>query len=151
MKEKSAIHSPCLPHKRIFGSGLTLIEVVAGLALLGTLLTTIVLAKAKYIRQGASANRRMRAVLAADSLLTSWWQDLASFPRASTGQINGDQPLIWQTRLMDHETVPGLVADVVRLEIIEGNKGEKENQTLVTVDVMIPVEMDEDEESLHDN
>ena len=51
---------------------MTLVEVVAGLALLGSVLVALLLARAAYLRQWARADRQLQAVAAADELLTVW-------------------------------------------------------------------------------
>jgi type II secretory pathway pseudopilin PulG len=77
---------------------MTLIEVVGGLALLGTLLVAVLLAKAKFTRQAATADRKLQAVAAADELLTVWRQDPNALPRDGSGSVAGDRQLSWRTR-----------------------------------------------------
>src|SRR4051794_34521543 len=76
---------------------MTLIEVVGGLALLGTLLVAVLLAKAKFTRQAATADRKLQAVAAADELLTVWRQDSNALPRDGVGPVPGDRQFSWRT------------------------------------------------------
>src|SRR4051812_8008804 len=79
---------------------MTLIEVVGGLALLGTLLVGVLLAKAKFTRQAATADRKLQAVSAADELLVAWRQDPLALPRDGVGTVpggGGDRQLSWRT------------------------------------------------------
>jgi prepilin-type N-terminal cleavage/methylation domain-containing protein len=99
--------------------GLTLVEVVAGLALLSTLLVAVLTAKARATRQWTSANRRLEAVAAADRMLVGWWQDRAKFPRASSGHVTGDVGLAWRTSTVQNEAVNALQASVIRMEILD--------------------------------
>ena len=73
---------------------MTLIEVVGGLALLGTLLVAVLLAKAKYTRQAATADRKLQAVAAADELLTAWRQDPNALPRDGSGPVARRPPAL---------------------------------------------------------
>ena len=75
--------------------GFTLIEVLAGLAILGSLLVGLVLARRSLIDQQLRADRKLVAIDLADALLTSWaaqsvgtatW--LASIPRDDQGDIH---------------------------------------------------------------
>src|SRR3954470_6964454 len=97
-------------------SGLTLVEVIAGLALLSTLLVAVLGTKARVTRQWAHAQRKLEAVAAADKLLAGWWATPATFPRRSAGIVSGDAGLAWRTSPVASEVVRPLGASVVRLE-----------------------------------
>lgn len=114
---------------------MTLVEVVAGLALLASLLVALLLATARHTRQSADAERRLRAAAAADALLTGWWQDRANFPRAAAGRVTGDPDLSWRTRVVPNATLTELRAQVVRLEVSDDRVG----GPLVSVDVVLDV------------
>src|SRR5687767_6965975 len=98
-------------------AGLTLIEVVAGLALLSTLLVAVLTTKAKLTRQWSLAQQRLRATEAADALLTTWWQEPKTFPRQAAGRVDGEPGLRWQTTVVANEPLNRLNATVVRLEV----------------------------------
>ena len=49
--------------------GTTLLEVLLGLAILATLLTSVVIARGRFMRQWADADRRSRLLAAADHLM----------------------------------------------------------------------------------
>src|SRR5436190_9188313 len=76
---------------------MTLVEVVAGLALLGTLLAAVLVVRARYAHQSAAAERRLQAVAAADALLSAWHRDPPSLPRSGSGHVEGDAQLAWRT------------------------------------------------------
>jgi hypothetical protein len=98
---------------------MTLVEVVASLALLASLLVGLLLAKARYTRQAALAERRIEAARAADRLLAAWWADPPRFPRRGAGQIDGAADLSWRTSLVANPTLGELGAQVVRLEVLD--------------------------------
>ena len=81
-------------------AGLTLIEVVAALALMATLLVAVLTIRSGLTRRRASADRRLRAVAAADGLLTTWWADPTTFPVDRSGPVPADPALGWSTRVL---------------------------------------------------
>lgn len=56
-------------------TGLTLIEVVAGLALMGTLLVTVLLGASSHLRQLRAAQQKTIAIESLDRLLSLWSSD----------------------------------------------------------------------------
>lgn len=114
--------------------GLTLIEVLASLALLGTLLVALVQARGDHLRQWTLAQRKLEAVDAAERLLEAWWADPATLPRSGSGTLDGGWR--WRTQVreapaLEHEA---LHAELVRLEVLEA-EGPK---VLVTIDLFVP-------------
>ena len=123
------------PARPNFARGMTLIEVVAGLALLGTLLVGIVLAKVRYTHQWTAAERRVQAVGAADDLLSAWWADAGSFPRRDAGEVPGRPGLAWRTAPVSNPAVEALDARAVRLEVFDRAAP---TDPPVVVDVVLP-------------
>lgn len=121
--------------------GLTLIEVVAALAILGTLLVGIVLAKSRHTHQLVRAQAQTRAVVAADELITGWWTSLDGVPIDEQGELPGDRPLRWQTRLVDNDEIAALGARVVRVELFDiadaTARGKGDGDPLVSVDLVV--------------
>ena len=99
--------------------GLTLVEVLAGLALLSTLLVAVLGTKVRVTRQWAHAQRKLEAVAAADKLLAGWWAKPTEFPRRSSGLVAGDSGLGWRTAPVANDAIRPLGASVVRLEIVD--------------------------------
>ena len=114
--------------------GLTLVEVVAGLALMATLLVAMLSLKTRFTHQLGKSNLQLRGVAAADSLLTAWWADTSSFPINQSGAVASYPGFNWRTNLVANKAVAHLDSKVVRLDITD-------NATVVTsVDVMLPLE-----------
>ena len=111
--------------------GLTLIEVVAALALMATLLVAILTIKSGLSRRRAAADRRLRAVAAADGLLTQWWTDPATFPVDRSGPVAADPSLGWATHALPSPTVARLGGRTVRLDI-------RDPAVVLSVDVVLP-------------
>ena len=124
-------------------AGLTLIEVVAAIAILGVVLVGIVLAKSRHTRQLAVAQRKQEAVRAADALLTRWWTRPEGVPVDAEGVLEDDPTLRWQTRLVNNKPIDELGARVVRVELHVANPQqsplEPKDHKLVTVDLVLPV------------
>ncbi len=53
-------------------NGITLVEVIAGLALMGTLLTVVVVSSSQHLRQLKAAERKRESVRLLDDFLASW-------------------------------------------------------------------------------
>jgi hypothetical protein len=117
---------------------MTLVEVIAGLALLGSLLVAILLAKGRYTKQWARAAARRQAIVAADALLSEWWRTPDVLRSPDTGRVEG-QPLAWRRTLVHSTTAAELKMQVVRLEVFDDRAGSgSEANGRVTVDVVVP-------------
>ena len=53
-------------------SGITLVEVIAGLSLMGTLLTVILVSSSQHLRQLTAAEKKRASVRMLDNFLASW-------------------------------------------------------------------------------
>ena len=121
----------------------TLIEVLAGLTLLSTLLVAVVMARGRYVHQSVSAERRLEAVEVADELLTQWWQDPAAFPVDDSGTVNED--MRWRTRQLSQQDLEDLGAMVVRLELFVDDRaprdspGDERDEPILVIDVLAPM------------
>jgi prepilin-type N-terminal cleavage/methylation domain-containing protein len=121
--------------------GLTLVEVVAGLALLSTLLVAVLTTKARVTRQGAHAQRRLEAVAAADRLLAEWWPRRDEFPRQSSGRMPGDSGLAWRTAAISNQPLNALRTSVIRLEILDERATRAGEGVLASVEVVLDDEL----------
>jgi len=104
-------------------AGTTLVEVVAGLALLGSLLVGLLMAKARFTRQAAVADRRMQAIAAADSILSAWHRDPKKLVRNGAGTMSDDPSLAWRSQIVANPPIEDLGGQVVRLEMIDRRDG----------------------------
>ncbi|MDB5296725.1 MAG: hypothetical protein JWO31_2708, partial [Phycisphaerales bacterium] len=78
---------------------MTLIEVIAGLGLMASVLALVFAARQQVARQQVRADRRLAAVAAADALLADWTRDPRTFPRSGSGVVPGRPELAWRTRI----------------------------------------------------
>jgi prepilin-type N-terminal cleavage/methylation domain-containing protein len=122
--------------------GLTLIEVVASLLLLSSLLAGILVAYGRHARQVRRAQQRIQAVASADHMLADWFRASTRVPKASSGSVPGDKKLRWRTRPVNGtEPQTALDVEVVRLEILEDSEETEREETepLVSIDLVAPV------------
>ena len=97
--------------------GFTLVEVLAGSVLLGTLLVTMLVANARLTNQAARAELRVQGCRIADQLLAQWWVDPASFPSSDSGSIDTYPGWRWQTTALANMQAEALHAQAVRLAL----------------------------------
>lgn len=122
--------------------GLTLIEVVAAIAILGTILVGVVMAKAKHTRQMATSQRQMVAVRAADELLSAWYSSRQGVPVGAHGVMLTNPSLKWETRVVENQTATRLRARVVRFEVTDMESGDSlmdtSSNAFVAVELLLP-------------
>lgn len=133
---------------RSHAGGLTLVEVVAAVAVLGVILVGVVLAKSRHTRQVAMAGRQQVAVRAADALIADWWKRPEGVPVGEWGVLEDEPSLAWETRVVPNARIERLGARVVRVELRDARpqKRRTEEKTgdgevrgpLVTVDLVLP-------------
>lgn len=133
----------CMPYSSCSRrAGLTLIEVVAAVAILGVVLGGVMVAKARHSRQIAHARATMELVRAADDLLASWFIDPAGVPVGRSGTREGDPTVVWKTRVRDEEPIERIGARVVRVEVaLQGQPGAVAVQGAaepVVIDLVLP-------------
>jgi hypothetical protein len=98
--------------------GTTLIEVLAGLLVLGTLLVSVAMARARFMRQAADAERSIRATRAADALLATWLTgSTPSVPAPAEGPLQDTPDFVWRTRVIRDPAAARLDAVIVRFEV----------------------------------
>lgn len=105
---------------KICRKGLTLVEVVTGIAILSTLLVGILLAFKQHSTQIKSAQKRMEAIEMADDLLREWSLGGWSVPFAGdSGRVEGHKNLYWRMTDSTSEVPVDLNARILRLEIVQ--------------------------------
>ena len=121
-------------------AGLTLIEVVAAVAILGTILVGVVLARSRHTHQLALAGRQRQVVRVADELIAGWWAG-SGVPINASGKIPGHDSLFWKTRETSNRAINKLGARVVRVELREARES-RSADALVRVDLVLPKPFD---------
>ena len=102
-----------------YRDGLTLVEVIAGLALMASLLSTMVVAYSAHLRQHRTAQRKVQAVELLDKTLEEWRRIAQPIPVPSEGDFLGKPEFHWRTELVPNSTVQQFFGEVVRIEVRE--------------------------------
>ncbi len=123
-----------------------MIEVVAAIAIMGTLLSGMLLAKSRHTRQLALAQRQLVAVELLDNWLAERWVRPENLPVNEAGVVAGPDQLRWTTRLIPNEQLAPLSARVLRVEFHDNSDGgphghaasQGSSPPLVSVDLILP-------------
>lgn len=129
------MNNRCRTSLRRSRRALTLVEVVAALAMVGVLLTTLLTAQARFTRQWQRAERRIEAVAAADRMVATWWAEPSAIPRRAGGEVAGGKAFAWRTTVVDDSAARQLGGEIVRLDIVDLHDREA---APVVVDVLLP-------------
>jgi len=108
---------PCETSSRRRRAGITLVETIAGTALLGTLLASVLIAHAKIAVQARQSRQRMEACGIADELLRKWYAKPAQLPRDSSGTVEGKPLWRWQTRTIENSDAAKLGGELFALDV----------------------------------
>lgn len=130
---------------------MTLLEVIAAIAILGTILVGIVLAKSRHRRQLARTADATAAVAATEELLCAWWSGPDGVPVGAEGVMSASKPLRWRTRETPNPEIEDLGARVVRLEVFPGqaesSAAADDSEALLYVDLVLPTDEPTKEDS----
>lgn len=121
-------------------AGLTLLEVIAGIAILSTILVLAVVSRSRQARQLALSQRIDRAVTAADELIADWYVDPAPMPLGQSGPVEGQEGMAWRIFAVSNDRVEQLGARVVRVQVLQerSSHGIEAGEVLTEVDLVLP-------------
>lgn len=108
--------------------GFSLIEVVASLLLVGTLLVTVLTAHRQNARQTRTAQQRLAAIEVLDRLLADPSGTALIEPN---GKILGENPFYWRTSVRRDTAADVLGAMIVRVEVFDPDYEEGESLAFV--------------------
>src|SRR5437016_4406954 len=107
-------------------AAMTLIEIVAGLVILGTILASLAIARGRFARQWADADRRLAAARSLDALIAQWMDaSPPQVPLNRQGTLGDNTKLIWRTRVLRDPSAARLGAAVVRVEVFQRGMEER--------------------------
>lgn len=133
IRAHSAVHPSSLLPRPSRQRGVTLIEILAGLAVLGVLISSIMIARGRALRQWADADAKVQATRAVDTLLASWLADPTGpdrIPVPATGQLADLPDCTWRTTFFADPATRQLGVGVVRLEVF------KDRRPLLSLDLL---------------
>jgi Tfp pilus assembly protein PilV len=118
---------------------MTLVEVVAALALLAGLLTASLMAASRLKEQATGSALRNQAAEAAEALMESFWQRREEMPRDGSGPVPGYPG--WRYRCMSRPATQSplrdLEARIVQIEIIAPH----DTQPALTLEIALAKEI----------
>lgn len=112
----------------------TLVEVVASLLLLGTLLVGLLAAHRQHTQQIRAAELRWEAIAAADQLLQSWQTDRAWGSLKPAGRFKGHGKFVWQWTVRTSPELRNVPAAVGRLDVLVADNSQE--GPLVSVELL---------------
>lgn len=121
-------------------SAMTLVEVVAGMTLLASLATSMLLAYGVHQKQLRRAEQRINAINVADTLIAQWYSGSETIPRNRQGRVISQQePWIWKTQTIDVAAVGTLPIERIRVEIYR-EWNQRDGRPLAIVELLAPIE-----------
>ena len=115
--------------------GTTLIEVLAGLVILSTLLVSLAMARGRFLRQWAQADQRIAASHEVDHLMEQWFAASPPAVPIDSNGITDDVPHhLWQTQVIASPQAASIGTIVVRLQVFQNNEAQS---PLASIDVLL--------------
>jgi type II secretory pathway component PulJ len=109
----------------------TLIEVIASLMLLSTLLVAILIANQRHVQQIRSARERLVAIAAVEAIFGEWTAKDQWGATARDGPVKDHPEFTWRWQLRESPELSQFGAAIGRLEIVS-----KEGVSLTAIDVL---------------
>ncbi len=124
--------------------GLTLVEVLAATALLGSLLVATLITSGRAKIQTATAQRRIEAVEILDDLLENWWKQPDRIQPTADGAVPGRPGWQWRTSVVASESAAAIEGQFVRVEIFRS--AETTDSPDASAEILLPIRRDEEPE-----
>ena len=117
--------------------GVTLIEALAGLVILGTLLAGVTTARSRANEQYAQSQQRLAASRALDALIAQWYASPTStVPLNAHGALPQAQHLQWRTTTRSDAATTPIHAVIARVEVFD--PASRSRLPLLSVDLLVP-------------
>jgi len=119
--------------------GLTLIELLAALAILGTLLASVIVAKGQFVHQWRLGRDKAEAVRLADDLLTQWRAEAGpgvTLAPATEGEL--PRGWRWEVEQIQPAGLEGWGAELATLRVFGPTRFGTEAQVLTQVQWFVP-------------
>lgn len=97
--------------------GLTLIEVIASIALLGALMVAMLTVHSKHTRQVKLAAKKQTAATLADELIGGWFKSPEPFPANTSGQFVNNSDFRWTTQAQRMSANGNWKTVVIKLQV----------------------------------
>ena len=113
---------------------LSLIEVVVGLALMGGLLVTVVMAASRIAKQNRAIAQRREAIDALEALLSGLETRSVGLQGSTSGTVRGYEHLEWRATSVPNSRNAVFMTRQVEIEIID----RKTQKQLTSVELVVP-------------
>ena len=114
---------------------MTLVELLAGLVILGTVLSAMVVARGRLLRQWGQADRKILAGKELDAMFADWTEfPTFSPPIPGQGQLAGASHFIWRSQWVPNPAAVKLNSAVARVEVFESMNA---RGPILTVDLLL--------------
>jgi len=126
------------PHSSsgMYRSGTTLIEVIAAMVILSTLIASVAVARAKFLAKWREADRKVQVGRALDQIISDWLVGPSSaIPRASQGPLPSN--CHWRTHTVPSVDAAAMGCLIVRVEADSDLSGGEQNSPLLFVDLLV--------------
>ena len=116
--------------------GFTLIEVIVGLVLMGSLVASGLVALSSHQHSILLAKQKQQANIIAERLLTNWYEVQGRVPVRDQGIAATANEWIWRTQPVGLRSVFGLQTSVIRLEVLGRVGRSVDPQVLVSIELL---------------
>jgi len=118
---------------------MTLVEVLAGTALLGTLLAGLLVSSSRLTALSRRSYEKEEACRAADDLLDGWWPKKEKIPRNQSGDVPNHPGWSWRTSVTRQIQVGTAKLDVLAVDVRpSGGTADANDSGSVRVEVLLP-------------
>ena len=120
---------------------MTLVEVVTGVVILGTVLASLAVARGRFARQWSEADQKLAATRALDALINEWMSGGGTpaprVPLQAEGPLAGLRDCVWRTQTVRDASAAQLNAVIVRVEAISRPSRLAQPALLASVDLLV--------------
>jgi len=111
--------------------GFTLLEVIIGLVLMGSLAALALVSLSSHQHSIVLAKQKQFANQVAEALLTNWYDQKGDVPTRDQGVFGQNGEWMWRTQPIGTRSVCGLQVNIVRLEVM-GKVGTRSEPSVLT-------------------
>ena len=124
--------SSCYIRNRAF----TLLEVIVGLLLMGSLVASGLVALSSHQHSILLAKQKQQANHVAEALLTNWYEVQGRVPIRDQGLVLANGEWLWRTQPVGMRSVCGLPANIIRFEILGRAEKNTDPQVFASIELL---------------
>lgn len=128
-------------------AGVTLVEVIAALAIIATLVIVTLGAHSRLVKQWHRADLCLQGVDVAESLMSEWWENPQKIAHNDRGEVEEPKGWRWVTHSIHDEQLKDNNLEIVQLEVFPPKSSKYANTPALTLDFILDAPPDEEEEA----